>query len=111
MEISTSSDAQAVDMILSATIMFDRIKSTYVRIPCAPNCIKVHDHMIGVCSRCGSAPPKTYTGKPGNIKMKNSKWAGNMVGTRDKDCGMKLMRETLTSFKELKILTLTSESA
>jgi len=49
----------------------------------------VHDHKIGTCGRCGSAPPKHYTGSPGGAKMKKSKWGGVMIGTRDEKCGTK----------------------
>jgi len=43
----------------------------------------------GDCSRCGSKRPAHYTGSPGDLKMKKSKWGGIMVGTRDVDCGTK----------------------
>jgi NAD-dependent SIR2 family protein deacetylase len=49
----------------------------------------VHDHKVGTCERCGSAPPAHYKGTPGNLKMKGSKWGGRMIGTRDKNCGTK----------------------
>lgn len=53
----------------------------------------VHDHSIGTCSRCGSKPPKGYTGRPkagartgadGNGFKENG-----LVGTRDANVGTK----------------------
>jgi NAD-dependent SIR2 family protein deacetylase len=49
----------------------------------------VHDHKVGTCERCGSAPPKHYKGQPDGHKMKKSRWGGVMIGTRDKNCGTK----------------------
>jgi NAD-dependent SIR2 family protein deacetylase len=53
--------------------------------------LHVHDHKFGTCSRCGSKPPPHYTGTPGDLKMKESKWGGRMVGTRDTNCGTKVL--------------------
>jgi NAD-dependent SIR2 family protein deacetylase len=58
----------------------------------------VHDHKIGTCSRCGSAPPAHYKGTPGDLKMKKGRWGGRMVGTRDVNCGTK---DTHINFGEL----------
>lgn len=58
----------------------------------------VHDHKVGTCSRCGSAPPAHYKGTPGDLKMKKGRWGGRMVGTRDTNCGTK---DTHINFGEL----------
>ncbi|ELR25114.1 transcriptional regulator, Sir2 family protein [Acanthamoeba castellanii str. Neff] len=60
--------------------------------------VHVHDHKVGTCARCGSAPPAHYTGTPGNLKMQNGRWGGRMVGTRDRNCGTK---DTHINFGEL----------
>jgi NAD-dependent SIR2 family protein deacetylase len=55
--------------------------------------IHVHDHSVGTCSRCGSAPPKEYTGQPvpGAPTGADSKGfkQNRLVGTRDKNVGTK----------------------
>jgi len=52
-----------------------------------------HDHSVGVCSRCGSAPPKTYTGQPKAGAKTGADGRGfkenHLVGTRDKGVGTK----------------------
>jgi NAD-dependent SIR2 family protein deacetylase len=62
----------------------------------------VHDHSVGVCSRCGSAPPKKYTGRPKAKAKTGSDSDGfrenHLVGTRDKDMGTK---DTHINFGEL----------
>eukprot|EP01087_Luapelamoeba_hula_P003285 TRINITY_DN13093_c0_g1_i1.p1 TRINITY_DN13093_c0_g1~~TRINITY_DN13093_c0_g1_i1.p1 ORF type:complete len:400 (-),score=65.74 TRINITY_DN13093_c0_g1_i1:50-1249(-) len=59
--------------------------------------IHLHDHKVGTCSKCGSAPPQHYTGFPGGLKMRKSCWGGQMVGTRDRNCGT---RDTYINFGE-----------
>lgn len=46
--------------------------------------LHVHDHSIGVCPKCGSAPPVRYTGMPGPGDDRSG-----MVGPTDEDCGTK----------------------
>jgi len=46
--------------------------------------LNVHDHSIGVCTKCGSKPPKTYTGKKG----RNDDRSG-LVCPEDRNCGTK----------------------
>merc|ERR1711881_660256 len=43
----------------------------------APRKLNVHDHSIGTCPKCGSKPPRRYTGRKG------------LVTPRDKNCGTK----------------------
>merc|ERR1719217_1747921 len=53
----------------------------------------VHDHSIGTCSRCGSAPPKGYTGQPKPGKKTGADGKGFrvniLVGTEDQKVGTK----------------------
>eukprot|EP01012_Entosiphon_sulcatum_P003291 TRINITY_DN11000_c0_g1_i1.p1 TRINITY_DN11000_c0_g1~~TRINITY_DN11000_c0_g1_i1.p1 ORF type:complete len:376 (-),score=56.88 TRINITY_DN11000_c0_g1_i1:55-1149(-) len=50
----------------------------------------VHDHKVGTCERCGSQPPRHYSGVPGPAdKMRESKWGGVLIGTNDTGCGTK----------------------
>merc|ERR1712167_397768 len=46
--------------------------------------LNVHDHSIGTCQKCGSRPPKRYTGK----KRAGDDRSG-LVGPCDKNCGTK----------------------
>jgi len=50
----------------------------------APRRLNVHDHSIGTCSKCGSKPPKSYTG----CKGKDGSRRG-LVCPRDKNVGTK----------------------
>merc|ERR1711998_255057 len=50
----------------------------------APRQLNVHDHSIGTCSKCGSTPPKSYTGKKGPDGSRKG-----LVGPRDKNKGTK----------------------
>jgi len=53
----------------------------------------VHDHSISTCSRCGSSPPKSYSGQPtagAKTGADGSGFKGNkLVGTRDMNLGTK----------------------
>jgi len=50
----------------------------------APRKLNVHDHSIGKCGKCGSKPPKRYTGR----KTKDNGRAG-LVCPEDTNCGTK----------------------
>merc|ERR1719217_2059445 len=53
----------------------------------------VHDHSVGTCSRCGSKPPKNYTGQPKPGAKTGADADGfkdnRLVGTRDENVGTK----------------------
>lgn len=53
----------------------------------------VHDHSIGTCSKCGSKPPRGYTGKPKAGAPTGADCEGfvesGLVGTRDERMGTK----------------------
>mmetsp|Transcript_8694 Transcript_8694/g.16873 ORF Transcript_8694/g.16873 Transcript_8694/m.16873 type:complete len:533 (-) Transcript_8694:83-1681(-) len=54
--------------------------------------IHVHDHHVGACSRCGSAVPRSYTGRPSsrNTGADSEGYRENrLVGTQDKAVGTK----------------------
>eukprot|EP01064_Diplonema_japonicum_P002860 TRINITY_DN1184_c2_g1_i1.p1 TRINITY_DN1184_c2_g1~~TRINITY_DN1184_c2_g1_i1.p1 ORF type:complete len:476 (+),score=61.81 TRINITY_DN1184_c2_g1_i1:59-1486(+) len=54
--------------------------------------IHVHDHAVGTCEKCKSAPPPTYTGRPvqGTETGSGVKFETNgLIGTRDKNVGTK----------------------
>jgi len=46
--------------------------------------LNVHDHSIGTCSKCGSKPPKSYTGRKGTDGSRAA-----LVCPQDKDVGTK----------------------
>lgn len=46
--------------------------------------LDVHDHSIGTCNKCGSKPPKSYTGHKGPGGERSG-----LVCPRDKNCGTK----------------------
>merc|ERR1712093_523032 len=50
----------------------------------APRKLNVHDHSIGTCTKCGSKPPRSYTGKKGANDSRKG-----LVCPRDKNCGTK----------------------
>jgi len=50
----------------------------------APRKLDVHDHHIGTCTKCGSKPPRSYTGKKG----KGGDRSG-LVTPTSKNCGTK----------------------
>merc|ERR1712093_115121 len=50
----------------------------------APRKLNVHDHSIGTCTKCGSKPPPSYTGKKGANDSRKG-----LVCPRDKNCGTK----------------------
>merc|ERR1711988_130803 len=50
----------------------------------APRKLNVHDHSIGTCNKCGSKPPKSYTGKKGANGCRKT-----LVNPRDKNKGTK----------------------
>merc|ERR1712023_50922 len=53
----------------------------------------VHDHSVGTCSRCGSSPPKGYTGQPKAGAKTGADASGfkdnRLVGTQDENVGTK----------------------
>jgi len=55
--------------------------------------LNVHDHHVGLCSRCGSSVPSSYTGVPKGVKTGAEAKRGfqecHLVGTCDKDVGTK----------------------
>eukprot|EP01061_Rhynchopus_euleeides_P033046 TRINITY_DN5517_c0_g1_i3.p1 TRINITY_DN5517_c0_g1~~TRINITY_DN5517_c0_g1_i3.p1 ORF type:complete len:419 (+),score=163.79 TRINITY_DN5517_c0_g1_i3:59-1258(+) len=54
--------------------------------------IHVHDHKVGTCERCGSAPPASYTGRPTSRKTGSSSdghKTNGLIGTQDKKVGTK----------------------
>merc|ERR1712093_547559 len=50
----------------------------------APRKLNVHDHSIGTCTKCGSKPPASYTGKKGHGGCRKG-----LVKPSDKNCGTK----------------------
>merc|ERR1711998_706913 len=50
----------------------------------APRKLNVHDHSIGKCAKCGSKPPKRYTGKKGPNGCRKG-----LVGPEDRNKGTK----------------------
>ncbi|KAH3764888.1 transcriptional regulator, Sir2 family protein [Pelomyxa schiedti] len=61
----------------------------------------VHDHSAGPCPRCGSAPPKGYTGLMPNPKAKTGSGTGfvnnGLISTTDANMGTK---DTIINFGE-----------
>jgi len=50
----------------------------------APRKLNVHDHSIGTCPKCGSKPPRSYTGRKGADGSRKG-----LVTPTDKNCGTK----------------------
>merc|ERR1711939_362993 len=50
----------------------------------APRRLNVHDHSIGTCPKCGSKPPRSYTGRKGADGSRKG-----LVTPTDKNCGTK----------------------